>query len=57
MAEELYRIECDPDCGFLIQSHDQSEALDIAQRHVQDIHKKDLSLEELRSSMKVVAKT
>ncbi len=38
MAEKLKKIECDPKCGFIVQSHDEKEIIDIAMQHAKKFH-------------------
>jgi predicted small metal-binding protein len=52
MAEKLKKIECDPKCGFLIQSHDEKEIVLIAAEHAKKSHKMDITEKELRGMMK-----
>ncbi|MFH1183288.1 MAG: DUF1059 domain-containing protein [Candidatus Moraniibacteriota bacterium] len=52
MEKELKRISCDPECGFVVQSHDETEAMDIARKHAKDKHNMDVSDEDLKGKMK-----
>ena len=54
MAEKLKSISCDPMCGFMVQSHDEKEVIAIAKSHLKNVHKKSMSDDELRKSMKSV---
>ena len=38
MVQNLKRIACDPVCGFLLQSHDEQEVLDLTMTHVKNAH-------------------
>lgn len=38
MKNGLEKISCDPLCGFMIQSHDHNELLDLTMRHVKNAH-------------------
>jgi predicted small metal-binding protein len=51
MAEKLKKIECDPKCGFMIQSHDEREVVDIAIQHAKKAHSMDITEKEVRAMM------
>lgn len=55
MEEKLKRIECDPICGFAVQSHDENEVVDLAKQHADTMHP-DLKTtrDEIRDMMKEV---
>lgn len=36
--EKLKRIECVPECDFIIKSHDEKEVVQIAKRHTEEKH-------------------
>lgn len=52
MEKELKSISCDPDCGFLIRSHDEMEVVEIAKKHAKEKHNMDVSDEDLKGKMK-----
>ena len=52
MAEKLKKLECDPKCGFLIQSHDEKEIVEIAIRHAKIAHSMAVTEKEARAMMK-----
>ncbi len=52
MAGKLKKLECDPKCGFAIQSHDEKEVIDIAIKHAKKAHGMDVSEKEARGMMK-----
>ncbi len=33
------KVSCDPECGFMVQSHNKGELIKIVKGHVKDIHK------------------
>jgi predicted small metal-binding protein len=37
--QELKQISCDPSCGFMVRSHNEKEAMDMAMNHVKNAHK------------------
>lgn len=51
--ETLKRMECEPNCGFMVQSHDEKEVLRMGEEHARIIHH-DTSMteEKLRGMMK-----
>ncbi len=52
VAEKLKKIECDPKCGFMVQSHDEKEVVDIAMQHAKKSHKMNITEKELKGMMK-----
>jgi len=51
MAEKLKKIECDPRCGFVVQSHDEKEIVDIAIQHAKKSHSMAITEKEVRAMM------
>ncbi|TYL37896.1 hypothetical protein CV102_14295 [Natronococcus pandeyae] len=48
---DAHKLDCEAaeaDCRFIIQSEDEDEALELAQRHMKEVHGKEFSDEELR---------
>lgn len=48
---KAYRLDCDQhaaECRFIIQSENETEALDLAKRHMSEAHGQDYSADELR---------
>lgn len=52
MAGTLKRIECDPKCGFIVQSHDDKEVVEIAREHAKKFHSETLCDEEINAMIK-----
>jgi predicted small metal-binding protein len=52
--EKMKSITCDPECGFMVRSHDENEVMDVAKKHAKDMHEMDASEEELKGMMKTV---
>jgi predicted small metal-binding protein len=52
MASELKKIECDPKCGFMVQSHDEKELIFIAMEHGKKAHNMQVSEKDARGMMK-----
>ena len=49
---QAHKLDCESaaaDCRFIIQSEDEAEAIELAKRHMRDVHGKDYRDEELRS--------
>ncbi|WP_101294462.1 DUF1059 domain-containing protein [Halegenticoccus soli] len=49
---QAHNLDCEAaavGCRFIIQSEDEAEAIELAKRHMRDVHGKDCSDEELRS--------
>ena len=38
MKHEIKRVSCDPICGFMVQSHNEKEVVDMAMKHVKGAH-------------------
>jgi predicted small metal-binding protein len=49
---ELKVLECPPDCGFMVRSHDESEIVELARQHAKKIHKMDITDKELREMIR-----
>jgi len=54
MSNGLKRIECDPKCGFAIQSHDEKEIVKVAADHVRNAHHMKVSTADIKSKVKTV---
>ena len=52
MAQQLYQVECDPACGFLVRNHNETEIVPIVIAHCLNTHNKVLSADEARKSVK-----
>jgi predicted small metal-binding protein len=52
--KKLYEIGCDPDCGFMVRSHEKSEVVKMGIEHMKDIHDKEVSEEEAADMVKTV---
>jgi len=52
MAEILKKLECDPKCGFMIQSHDEKEIIDIAIQHAKKSHNMQVTEKEAKAMIK-----
>ncbi len=51
---DLKKVECGPECGFMVRSHDDKELIDMTVKHVKDRHHQDLSANEVKGMMKAV---
>jgi predicted small metal-binding protein len=52
MAEMLKKLECDPKCGFVIQSHDEKEIIEVAMQHAKKSHNMAVTEKEVKAMMK-----
>lgn len=50
----LKQINCGPECGFMIRSHDEKEIIEITRKHVKQFHGMDMSEQEVRKDMEKV---
>jgi predicted small metal-binding protein len=48
----LKKVECDPQCGFLVRSHDEKEIVDVAIQHAKKAHNKVITDKDARTMMK-----
>ncbi|KYH24324.1 hypothetical protein HAPAU_33070 [Halalkalicoccus paucihalophilus] len=49
---KAHKLDCEAaeaDCRFIIQSENESEALELAKTHMKDVHGKEFSDDELRA--------
>jgi len=53
MAEKLFVIACNPECGFKVQSHDEQEVISIAKKHAKDMHNMEATDDKIKSLIKV----
>jgi predicted small metal-binding protein len=52
MGSDLKKIECDPKCGFTVQSHDEKEVIEIAKKHAKEKHGMNATDQQLKDMMK-----
>jgi predicted small metal-binding protein len=52
--EVLKSVSCAPECGFMVQSHDEKELTDIVIKHAKSAHNKDLTEADVTGMMKPV---
>ncbi len=52
MAEILKKVECDPKCGFAVQSHDEKEIVAITTQHAKKMHNMAITEKDVRAMMK-----
>jgi len=52
---KLKKVECDPKCGFMIQSHDEKEIVQIASQHAKTSHNMDITEKDVKAMMKDAA--
>ncbi|MDA8087556.1 MAG: DUF1059 domain-containing protein [Nitrospiraceae bacterium] len=51
---QLKQIDCGPECGFLIRSHDEKEIVDITKKHVKQFHGMDMSEQDIKKDIENV---
>ena len=54
MKPKLKQIDCSPECGFLIRSHDEDEVTKMAKEHVKNVHGMKVSEMEMEEKIKMV---
>ena len=52
----IYSIGCEPECGFVVQSHDQEEVIGFTKAHLRTAHNKNMSDSEVEEMMVTVEK-
>jgi predicted small metal-binding protein len=52
VGDKLKKLECDPKCGFVIQSHDEKEIIDVAMQHAKKKHSMSMTEKDIRGMMK-----
>jgi predicted small metal-binding protein len=50
--KELKKVECSPECGFVVQDHDEKELIEIVKHHVKKAHGKKMKDDEVRGMIK-----
>ncbi len=51
-AQPLYKVECDPECGFLVRNHNEVELVSLVITHCVNTHNKSPSDKEVRGWVK-----
>lgn len=49
---QAHKLDCESaaaDCRFIIQSENESEALELAKKHMKDVHGRDYTDEQLQT--------
>ena len=47
-----HKLDCESaaaDCRFVVQSEDEAEAIELARRHMKEVHGRDFTDEQLRT--------
>lgn len=47
MARDMYQVECEPECGFMIRSHDRDEIADMTMRHANERHQEQFTRQDV----------
>jgi predicted small metal-binding protein len=55
MGAKLKKVECDPKCGFVVQSHDEKEIVEIALQHAKKSHNMEITEKDVKDMMKDAA--
>lgn len=51
-ASDLYKVQCEPACGFMIRSDSREELVNAATHHTKHIHNMDLPQAEIENLIK-----
>ena len=54
MNTKIKAIDCDPECGFMIKSHDEKEVIMVAKEHVKTKHDMDVSDMDMQKKIKTI---
>lgn len=52
--QQLKQINCGPECGFLMRSHDEKEIIEATKKHVKQFHGQDMSEAEIKKDLENV---
>jgi predicted small metal-binding protein len=55
MTGKLKKLECDPKCGFAVQSHDEKEIVEIAVQHAKKLHNMKITEKDAKEMIKEAA--
>lgn len=50
---DAHKLDCESataDCRFIVQSENETEAIELARKHMQDVHGQEYTDEELREN-------
>ena len=50
---QAHKLDCESaaaDCRFIVQSENESEAIELAKKHMKDVHGRDYTDDELRTN-------
>ncbi len=50
--EQLKQLECKPECGFMVRSHDEKELVGIVKEHAKSMHKMTMKDKEIKEMIK-----
>ncbi len=50
----LKQIDCGPECGFMIRSHDEKEIIEATRKHVKQFHGRDMSEQDIKKDIEDV---
>lgn len=48
----LKQLECPPECGFMVRSHDEKEIMEVVKKHAKNVHKTTMKDKELKEMIK-----
>jgi predicted small metal-binding protein len=51
MISNLKKIDCAPECGFMVRSHDENEIVNLALTHLSNIHNQRMTPVEIRGKI------
>jgi predicted small metal-binding protein len=55
MTKTLKLVECPPECGFLVRSHDEDELVTIGVAHCRGAHGTNVSPQDIRGGIRLAA--
>ncbi len=53
MAGTFKKVECDPPCGFMVKSHDETEIIELVKQHAKKAHNLAISEKDVKAKMTV----
>jgi predicted small metal-binding protein len=54
MDKAFKQVDCDPECGFMIRSHDEKELTEFVKQHAKMSHNMTITDDDVKSKMKQV---
>jgi predicted small metal-binding protein len=50
--KNLKKVECGPECGFMVRSHDEDELISMTTKHAKEMHRQNVTPNEIKGMIK-----